>query len=80
MCVDYVCKNDNATKIENSKVVFTFSFHGYSFTQILKCIIFVRVQVGLELQWVAHIWWLGFKSPLSNLGFTFFSFMYSSYG
>jgi hypothetical protein len=49
MCVDCVCKNDNATKIKNNKVSFTFSFHGYGFTQILRCIIFVRVQVGLEL-------------------------------
>jgi len=79
MCVDFVCKNDNATKIKNSKTFFTFFFHGYGFTQILRCIIFVRVQVGLELQWVAHAWCLGFKSLSSNLGFTS-SFMYSSYG
>jgi hypothetical protein len=46
----------------------------------LRCIIFVRVQVRLELQWVAHAWWLGFKSPSSNLGFMSSSFMYSSYG
>ncbi len=75
-CVDCVCKNDNATKIKNSKTFFTFFFHGYGFTQI----IFVRVQVGLELQWVAQAWCLGFKSLSSNLGFTSSSFMYSSYG
>jgi hypothetical protein len=44
MCVDCVCKNDGATKVKNITSFFTFSFHGYGFIQILRCIVFIRVQ------------------------------------
>lgn len=44
MCVDCVCKNDGATKVKYIISFFTFSFHGYGFIQILRCIVFIRVQ------------------------------------